>query len=87
MAVQRSYHLDAPHQAVTEIPLRYFSSMWLVTGEITRMSEAFRPYHPSVARKAHDRERKTCGPRDIVCTVYSYTYTHAGLENAANDEF
>lgn len=58
-----------------------------MTGEIIKTSEVFMPYHPSVAEKARDRERKTRGPRDIVHTVYLYTYTQAVLENAANYEF
>lgn len=58
--------------------------MWLVTGEIIRVT--FMLYCPSVSWKAQDRERETRTPRDLAHTVYLYTHIRAMLENAADYE-
>lgn len=58
--------------------------MWLVTGEIIRVT--FMLYCPSVAWKAQDRERETRRPRDLARAVYLYTHTCAMLENVADCE-
>lgn len=44
-------------------------------------------YLPSVAKRAHDREKGDLQAKDIVHTAYLCLYTHAVLENAVNCEF